>query len=88
MLKGVKEGFHTVSIPKKQLERYTILLNFYKMIINNIPTLHKEFKKEYVTELQANKNIILTDGTEADYQYLITMDPVSLLLQMQADDMI
>lgn len=88
LINFLKEGFHTVSIPKKQLERYNILLNFYKMIINNIPTLHKEFKKEYVTELQANKNIILTDGTEADYQYLITMDPVSLLLQMQADDMI
>jgi len=88
LLNFLQDGLHAVPIPRKQLERYTVLLNFYQVIITDIPSLKKELTKEYVSELEANKNLILTDGTEADYQYLLTMDPVSLLWQMQAADML
>ena len=84
----LQDGLHTVPIARNQLERYAVLLNFYQVIIDDVPTLQKELKKEYVTELQANKNLVLADGTEADYQYLLTMDPVCLLWQMQAEDML
>jgi len=87
LVKFLKDGLSTVSIPRKQIERYTILLNFYQAIINDLPTLQKELKNEYVSELNANKLLILADGTEADYQYLLTIEPVSLLRQMQAEDM-
>lgn len=88
LLNFLQDGLHAVPIPRKQLERYAVLLNFYQVIITDIPSLKKELTKEYVSELEANKNLILTDGTEADYQYLLTMDPVSLLWQMQAADML
>jgi hypothetical protein len=88
LLNFLQDGLHAVPIPRKQLERYAVLLNFYQVIITDIPSLKKELIKEYVSELEANKNLILTDGTEADYQYLLTMDPVSLLWQMQAADML
>jgi hypothetical protein len=88
LINFLQDGLHAVPIPRKQLERYTVLLNFYQVIITDIPSLKKELTKEYVSELEANKNLILTDGTEADYQYLLTMDPVSLLWQMQAADML
>jgi len=88
LLNFLQDGLHAVPIPRKQLERYTVLLNFYQVIITDIPSLKKELTKEYVSELEANKKIILTDGTEADYQYLLAMDPVSLLWQMQAADML
>lgn len=84
----LQDGLHTVPIPRNQLTRYTILLNFYQVIIDDIPTLQKELQKEYVSELQANKALILTDGTETDYQHLLTIDPVSLLWKMQADDLL
>jgi hypothetical protein len=88
LINFLQDGLHTVPIPRNQVERYNVLLNFYQIIIDDIPTLQKELKKEYVSEIQTNKSLILTDGTEADYQYLLTMDPVSLLWQMQAADML
>jgi hypothetical protein len=84
----LQDGLHNVPIPRNQMERYTVLLNFYQVIMHDLPTLKKELQKEYISELQANKNLVLADGTDADYHYLLTMDPVSLLWQMQAEDML
>ena len=84
----LQDGLHTVHIPRNQLERYSVLLNFYQVIIDDIPTLQKELRKEYVSELQANKNLVLINGTNTDYNYLQKMDPVSLLFQMQAEDIL
>jgi hypothetical protein len=76
----------TVFIPKKQLDRYAVLLDFYQMLLH-IPTLSQLLVKEYVAELTANKQVILADGTASDYKHLLSMDPVSLLMQMQKEDM-
>jgi hypothetical protein len=52
-----------------------------------IPTLSKLLVDEYVAELTSNKDLILAEGTARDYKYLISMDPVSLVMQMEKEDM-
>ena len=87
LLDILQNGIHVVKIPKPQLERYGILLKFYKDILQ-IPTMSQTLKKEYVSELKDNKDVILSDGTEADYKHLLGMDPVILLEQMKKKDML
>jgi hypothetical protein len=79
-------GLGPVTIPAKQGERYGILLDFYKRILQ-IPTLAQEFITEYQSALHENKHVVLADGTEADYMYLQMMDPVILLKEMKKKDM-
>jgi hypothetical protein len=86
LLEILQNGIHKVKIPKLQLERYGLLLNFYKEILQ-IPTIPQALKKEYVSEIKANKDVILSDGTETDYKYLLGMDPVILLQGMKKKDM-
>ena len=86
LLEILKNGIHKVKIPKPQLERYGVLLQFYKDILQ-IPTMPQTLKKEYTSELKANKDVILSDGTEADYKHLLGMDPAILLQQMKKKDM-
>jgi len=82
----LKNGVHKVKIPKPQLERYGVLLQFYKDILQ-IPTMPQTLKKEYTSELKANKDVILSDGTEDDYKHLLGMDPALLIGQMKKKDM-
>jgi hypothetical protein len=86
LLDILQKGVHKVKIPKQQLERYGVLLKFYKEILQ-IPKLAQTLKKEYVSELKANKDVILSDGTELDYKYLLGMDPALLIGQMKKKDM-
>jgi hypothetical protein len=86
LLDILQKGVHKVKIPKPQLERYSVLLNFYKEILQ-IPTLVQTLKKEYIHELKANKDVILSDGTEEDYKHLLGMEPALLLEQMNKKDM-
>lgn len=87
LLEILNKGVHDVCIPKLQLERYDVLLTFYKEILN-IPTIPETLKKEYTSELTANKDLILSDGTNMDYKHLLGMDPALLLAQMKKKDMV
>ena len=66
----------SVDIPKSQLDRYTVLLNFYKDIATNIPDVKQILNEEYVSALNSARepgytkinNIIASD-------LLLTMTP-------------
>jgi hypothetical protein len=86
LLQHGRDIHNVVFIPKKQLDRYAVLLDFYQMLLR-IPTLSQLLVDEYVAELTSNKDLILAEGTARDYKYLISMDPVSLVMQMEKEDM-
>ena len=44
-----------VNIPKDQLERYKILLQFYKNLLKTVPSIKKILNEEYVSELNEYK---------------------------------
>ena len=88
LLNVLNNGIRVIPIPRKQLDRYSILLNFFKDIINKIPTLQKTLRIEYAAELATNQQLILADGTKKDFNKLMLIDPVDLLNDMQANDML
>lgn len=65
-----------VDIPKSQLDRYTILLNFYKDIVTNIPNVNQTLNEEYVSELNEYKKTGYTKLTKLiASDLLLTMTP-------------
>jgi hypothetical protein len=63
-----------VDIPKSQLDRYKLLLDFYKNIVTNIPSIKTVLNDEYVSELKLYK----TTG----YKNLCKLEASELLLSM------
>jgi len=68
-----------VDIPKSQLDRYNVLLNFYKDIITNIPNVKQILNEEYVSELNEYK--------KTGYTKLNKLNASDLLLTMTPDEM-
>ena len=68
-----------VDIPKSQLDRYSVLLNFYKDIITNIPDVNKILNEEYVSELNEYK--------KTGYTKLNKLNASDLLLTMTPEEM-
>ena len=79
----------SVTIPKKQNDKYNALLSFYKEIVTRIPTTMNDIQTIYREELllEENRKVVLSDGTMEDWNALFDIDPYALLLQMTADDM-
>lgn len=86
LLQVLKKGIHIVKLPKLIQERYGVLLDFYKEILD-IPTIPDILNAEYKRELKINKTLILEDLTEEDYKELLKINPTYLLKQMKKKDM-
>lgn len=65
-------------IPEPQIEKYGMILAFYKRIFRDIPTLKKYLKDEYKGEIKDNL------GNDS----LITANPVKILMEMTNEDMV
>jgi hypothetical protein len=69
----------SVDIPKSQLDRYTVLLNFYKDIVTNIPDVNQILNKEYIN--------VLNSAREPGYTKLNILIASDLLLTMTPEEM-
>jgi hypothetical protein len=69
----------SVEIPKSQLDRYTVLLNFYKDIVTNIPDVNKILNEEYVS--------VLNEYKKTGYTKLNKLNASDLLLTMTPEEM-
>jgi hypothetical protein len=75
----------TFEIPCDQLDKYDMLLSFYKQIFTDLPELCENLKIEYEAE------IVETRGpnapTREQKEHILSHDPVELLLNMTKYDM-
>lgn len=69
-------------IPKTQIDKYDMLLQFYKQIITDIPELRDNLKTEYVGEIMES-----TALKSNEKRMMLKFDPVKLLLSMNKYEM-
>ena len=79
-----KDGSHkfsgiTVKIPKGQTKRYEILLEFYKRILTEIPSVGTVLNEEFVSELKSYK----PDG----YKQMLKVNARDMALTLTPSDM-
>ena len=79
-----KDGSHkfsgiTVKIPKGQTKRYEILLEFYKRILTEIPSVGTVLNEEFVSELKSYK----PDG----YKHMLKVNARDMALTLTPSDM-
>ena len=67
-----------IQIPETQIEKYDMILGFYKRIFRDIPTLATYLKQEYVGEITENYGGKST---------LLKANPDKILMQMSKEDM-
>ena len=72
-------------IPKKQADKYEMILQFYKKIFNELPDLRDNLKIEYEGEIKDCRGIDCP--TTADKIELLKYDTVKLLLSMKTSEM-
>jgi hypothetical protein len=68
-----------IDIPKSQLDRYSVLLKFYKDIVTNIPNVNQILNEEYVSELNEYK--------KTGYTKLNKLNASDLLLTITPEEM-
>ena len=85
LLDILRNGIHQVKIPKAQLKKYEVLLDFYKNILldKNIANELNETYIAYITN-KKNKKEIMANG---NFDNIMQMDPVEMLLNMKPSDM-
>jgi hypothetical protein len=74
-----------IKIPKKQIDKYTILLGFYKEVLG-IDDLPEMVYDEYVNIIHENRKMIKKNGGVVEN--LLIFDPVDVLLDMKPTDML
>jgi hypothetical protein len=76
--KGKFSGI-TVKIPKGQTKRYEILLEFYKRILTEIPSIGVDLNREFVSELKSYK----PDG----YKNMLKVNALEVALTLTPSEM-
>ena len=69
-------------IPEKQLDKYDMLLEFYKQIFTDMPELGENLITEYEEEIKQAKDLKITEK-----ENYLQFDPVELLLNMSKYEM-
>lgn len=85
LLDILRNGIHRVQIPKSQLKKYEVLLDFYKNVLldQNIANELNETYIEYITN-KRNKKEIMTNG---NFDHIMQMNPVEIIFNMKPSDM-
>jgi hypothetical protein len=69
------------NIPSKKIEKYSMLLTFYKTIFNHMPELRENLKFEY------DGSIIEAGFSKEEETELLNIDTYELLQSMKNSDM-
>lgn len=72
-------------IPENQLDKYDMLLSFYKQIFEDMPELNDNLKIEYSEEITQSKGP--NAPTKNEKEAMIKINPVALLLDMSKYEM-
>jgi len=78
-------GYNTnlsFEIPFEQLEKYELLLAFYKQLFNDFPELRDNLITEYKAEILSSISL-----TNSQKEKLLIIDPIEILLSMTGGEM-
>jgi hypothetical protein len=73
------------TIPENQLDKYDMLLQFYKQILSDIPELRENLRTEYKGEIIDSRGP--GSPTVTEKEAFLSADPVDLLMSMTKYDM-
>jgi hypothetical protein len=85
LLQILDKGIQKIKIPKKQIDKYEVLLGFYKEILG-IDDLPELLYDEYVNIIDENRKSIKKDGGVVEN--LLIFDPVDVIIDMKPTDML
>lgn len=88
LLHILQNGIGHVHIPIKQINKYGVILQFFKDVLTKNPHLSYDLDNIYLEEIKNNKELILKDGTKKGFNCLLKMDPYHLIMQTQKEDML
>jgi hypothetical protein len=74
-----------LDIPFEQINKYAVLLNFYKQIFADMPELCENLETEYEAEILETRGP--NAPTKTQKQQLLSFNPIELLFSMTADEM-
>jgi hypothetical protein len=79
-------GIHCVDIPKLQLDKYAMLLDFYKQIVvfDEVANELNETFVQYVSDKKNKKNILASGG---NFDRILQMNAADIILNMNPIDM-
>ena len=84
------EGFSAdmlIDIPKKQIDKYEILLNFYKKILV-VESISDKLDVIYKQNIKKNKKFIKTNSTHnINFKNILHMNATDIILQMDPEDL-
>jgi hypothetical protein len=83
-----KNEYHnnvSFQIPKSQIDKYDLLLRFYKQLFIDMPELGANLKTEYDAEILDARGP--NSPTKAQKEEIIDINPVELLLSMKNSEM-
>lgn len=82
-----KEYIHDISleIPDKQINKYDMLLCFYKQIFTDMPELGDNLRTEYEGEILDNRGP--SKPTKTEKEHFLRFDPIELLMDMSKYEM-
>jgi len=72
-------------VPESQLDKYDMLLQFYKQIFNDMPELRDNLKTEYEAEIMESRGPSAPASKEKES--FLSVDPADLLLSMTKYEM-
>ena len=73
-----------INIPKKQIDKYEILLNFYKQILV-VESISDKLDKTYKSNVKKNKAFIKTHTT--NFKNIALMSATDIILNMKPSDL-
>ena len=68
-----------VEIPEKQIDKYGMILGFYKRILTDVPAMHAIFAEEFLK--------VINTCDDCPHAELLKIDPVAFLQSMTKNDM-
>ena len=94
LLEVLKNGVNTgstiemdeilINIPKKQIDKYELLLNFYKQILV-VESISDKLNKTYKSNVKKNKAFIKTHTTK--FKNIAIMNATDIILNMKPSDL-
>lgn len=78
-------GIIDIPAPRPKINKYKILIDFYKEILTNIPEIKRELGIEYIMEINANIDNISDFCT---FKKILDIDVTELFMSMTAEDIV
>jgi len=77
-------GVIDIPAPRPKINKYRILLDFFKDILRNIPEIARELEIEYISNMTLNKTTIMEYGS---FEKIVNLDVKDLILSMNPEEM-